>query len=208
MNLDDLKAEWRAEMEQTIRTIDLRVDSIKGDVSEIHRVVRLRDFWMIFVLLLGSGGTVFIRWLNGDAVGWLSQIGALAFAIASAVVTIALVRARKVTRSDDWTLRARLESEIEQLEKQSRLGDSVGSWLSGPMLPAIVLLSLGGYHDRTGSYAPNLSLWVYYFLCVAAYAFTYWLCRRETSKRLDPLLSRLKQLHRELVGNGDADVNR
>jgi hypothetical protein len=39
---------------------------------------------------------------------------------------------------------------------------------------------------------------------LAVYALTYWLCRRETSNRLDPLLARLKGLHRELVGNGDA----
>ena len=103
-------------------------------------------------------------------------------------------------RSDDWTLRARLESEIEQIEKQSRLGASVGFWFLAPMLPAIVLLSLGGYHDRTGSYVPDLSLWVYYVVCLAVYALTYWLCRRETSKRLEPLLARLKGLHRELVG--------
>ena len=206
MILDDLKAEWRAEMEYTSQTVDLRMDSIKSDVSEIHRVVRLRDFWMVFVLLLGSGGTVFIRWLNRDFIewGWLSQMGALAFVIGTAVVIFALFMARKVNRTDDWTLRARIESEIEQIEKQSRLGSGVGSWFLAPMLLAIVLSSLGGYHDRTGSYVPNLSLWVYYVVCLAMYALTYWLCRRETSKRLDPLLARLKGLHRELVGNGDA----
>jgi hypothetical protein len=206
MILDDLKTEWRAEMEYASQAVDLRMDSIKSDVSEIHRVVRLRDFWMVFALLLGSGGTVFIRWLNRDFIkwGWLSQMGALAFVIGTAVVIFALFMARKVNRTDDWTLRARIESEIEQIEKQSRLGSGVGSWFLAPMLLAIVLSSLGGYHDRTGSYVPNLSLWVYYVVCSAAYALTYWLCRRETSKRLDPLLTRLKGLHRELVGNGDA----
>jgi membrane protein implicated in regulation of membrane protease activity len=161
---------------------------------------------MVFVLLLGSGGTAFIPWLNRDFIewGWLSQMGALSFVIGTAVVIFALSMARKVNRTDDWTLRARIESEIEQIEKQSRLGSGVGSWFLAPMLLAIVLSSLGGYHDRTGSYVPNLSLWVYYVVCLAVYALTYWLCRRETSNRLDPLLARLKGLHRELVGNGDA----
>jgi hypothetical protein len=66
MILDELKAEWRAEMEYTSRTVDLRMDSIKSEVSETHRVVRLRDFWMVCVLLLGSGGSAFIRWLDRD----------------------------------------------------------------------------------------------------------------------------------------------
>lgn len=199
MNLDDLKAEWRTEMEHANHLSDLRLDVIKSDVSEIHRVVRLRDLWIFFVLALGSFGTVFIHWVNGDSVGWLSQLGVLSFVVASAFVGVALVRARKVTRSDDWTLRSRLESEIEGLEKQKRLAYGVGSWFLGPMLPAIVLLTLGGHHDRTGSYAPDLSLWVYYLVCVAVYGLTYWLCRREAEKSLGPLLTKLRGLHHELV---------
>lgn len=206
MILDDLKAEWRSEMEYTGQTVDLRMEGIKSDVSEIHRVIRLRDFWMVFVLLLGSGGTAFIRWLNRDFIewGWLSQMGAVAFVIGTAVVIFALFITQKTNRTDDWTLRARIESEIEQIEKQSRLGSGVGSWFLAPMLLPVILLSLGGYHDRTGSYVPNPSLWVYYVVCLAVCALTYWLCRRETRKRLDPLLARLKGLHRELVGKGEA----
>ena len=203
MNLDDLKSEWRTEME---RSVSLRMDHIQGDVAEIHRVVRLRDFWMIFVLLLGPGSTVVMRWLNGDVVGWLSQIGALALALSSVVATIALLKARRVARSEDSTLRARLESEIGQLEKQRRLGRGVGSWLLSPLFTAIVLLSLGARHDHTGSYLPSPLLWAYYALCAAVYAFTYWLCRRENSEKLSPLLSRLRRLHRDLVGSGDVEV--
>jgi hypothetical protein len=200
MKLDDLKAEWRIEMERANQVSDLRLDDIKGDVFEVHRVVRLRDFWIIFVLVLGSFGTVFVHWLNGDSVGRLSQVGILFFVVASAIVVLALLRARKSARSDDWTLRSRLESEIEQLEKQKKLGRGVGSWFLAPMLPALVLSSLGGYHDRTGSYIPGPSLWLYYLACAAGYGLTYWLCRREAEKSLAPLLARLKSLHRELVG--------
>jgi hypothetical protein len=199
MNLDDLKAEWRAEMEQANQMSDLRLDAVKGAVSEIRRVVRFRDLWFFFLLVLGSFGTVLIHWVNGDPVGWLSQLGVLSFVVAGGIAVLALVRARKVTRSDDWTLRSRIESEIEQLEKQKKLGYSVGSWFLAPMLPAIVFLSLGGYHDRTGSYVPDLSLSVYYLVCVAVYGLTLWLCRREAERSLGPLLTKLRRLHRELV---------
>jgi hypothetical protein len=131
-------------------------------------------------------------------------MGAIAFVVGTAVVIFVLFIARKTNRTDDWTLRARIESEIEQIEKQSRLGNGVGSWFLAPMLLPIILLSLGGYHDRTGSYPPNLSLWMYYIVCLAVCALTYGLCRRETGQRLDPLLARLKGLHRELVGNSEA----
>jgi hypothetical protein len=200
MNLDDLKAEWRIEMEHANQMSELRLDDIKSDVFEVHRVVRLRDFWMFCLLVLGSFGTVFIHWLNGDSVGRLSQIGILFFVVASAIVVFSLLRARKSARSDDWTLRSRLESEIEQLEKQKKLGYGVGSWFLAPMLPAIVLGSLGGYHDRTGSYIPGLSLWLYYLVCAAVYGLTYWLCRRDAERSLGPLLARLRRLHHELVG--------
>ena len=105
--------------------------------------------------MLGSFGTVFAHWLNGDSVGRLSQVGILFFVVASAIVVLALLRARKSARSDDWTLRSRLEIKIEQLEKQKKLGYGVGSWFLAPMLPALVLSSLGGYHDRTGELHPR-----------------------------------------------------
>jgi hypothetical protein len=199
MNLDDLKTEWRTEMERASQMSELRLDVIKGNVSEIHRAVRLRDVWFLLVLVLGSTGTVFIHWLDGDSLGWLSQLGILILVVASATIAFALLTARKVTNSDAWTLRSRLESEIEQLEKQEKLAYSVGSWFLAPMLPAIVFLSLGGYHDRTGSYVPDLSLSVYYLACIAVYGLTFWLCRREAKRSLGPLLTKLRRLHRALV---------
>lgn len=188
-------------MQHASHVPELHLAAIKGDVSEIHRVVRLRDLSCLFVLVFGSLGTVVFHWLSGDSLGWLSRLGVLTFVAASAIVAIALLKARKIARSDDWTLRSRLESEIEYLEKQKKLGYDVGSWFLVPMLPAIILLSLGGYHDRTGSYTPGPSLWVYYLVCVAVYGVTYWLCRREAEKSLGPLLTKVKSLHRELTEN-------
>ncbi len=188
-------------MQHATQMSELRLEALKGDVSEIHRVVRLRDLLFLFVLGLGSLGTVVFHWLSGDSPGWLSQLGVLAFATASAIIAIALFRARRIARADDWTLRSRLEAEIDYLEKQKRLGYGIGSWFLAPLLPAIVLASLGGYHDRTGSYAPDPTLWGYYLVCAGVYGLTYWLCRREAEKSLGPLLAKVKRLHRELTEN-------
>jgi hypothetical protein len=206
MNINDLRTAWRAEMEQGAPIAELRVDLIKREVSEVQRVVHLRDCWMILLLSLSAVGVPLIRWLNGDGIGHLSQLGMIAFAIASALAVSQLLGSRKVTGTDDWTLRARLESEIGQLEQQRGLGERIGSWFLGPMAPAIVLLSLGGYHDRTGSYAPSLSLWLYYLLCAAVFAIVYGTCRRAAHRRVDPLLSRLRQLQHELLVDHDAGV--
>lgn len=207
MNLDDLRTEWRTEMQRATRMPELRLAALQGAVSEIHRVVRLRDLLFWFVLALGSLGSVAFHWLSGDSPGWLSQLGVLSFVAAGAIVAVALLKARRIARADDWTLRSRLEAEIEYLEKQKQLAYGVGSWFLLPTLPAIVLLSLGGHHDQTGSYTPGASLWVYYLVCVLVFGLTYRLCRREAERSLGPLLARVKSLHRELTDSqGQAAV--
>ena len=102
------------------------MNAIISDVTKIHRAVRFRDFWMIFALAVGALLNVLFGWLTQEQVNWLSRLGVVVFIAATAVMTVALLRARSVTRSDDWTLRSRIEIEIERLEKQRRLLDRVG----------------------------------------------------------------------------------
>lgn len=199
MTLDDLKTEWRAEVETAGGSGDLQFDAVRRDVAEVQRVVRIRDVLIPLLLALAAFGAVLARWLSGEPVGLMSDAGIAVFVVASAVAGVALVKARRVTRTDDWTLRSRLEAEMERLERQKRLGSGVVAWFLGPMVPALVLLSLGGYHDRTGSYAPDASLWGYYAVCAAVYALTYWLCKREATRSVDPLLSRVRRLYHELA---------
>src|SRR5580704_11211537 len=108
MNINDLKPAWKAEMEQGVWIAALPVDPIKREVSEVHRLVHLRDCWMILLLSLSAVGVPLLRWLSGDGIGRLSQLGMIAFAIASALAVSQLLGSRKVNGTDDWTLRARL----------------------------------------------------------------------------------------------------
>ena len=149
MKLDDLKSAWQEEIGQSTPMEGLPMNAIINDVKKIHRAVRFRDFWMIFALAVGALLNVLFGWLTQEQVNWLSRLGVVVFIAATAVITVALLRARSVTGSDDWTLRSRIEIEIERLEKQRRLLDRVGSWFLLPMLIAITLGSLGGYHART-----------------------------------------------------------
>jgi amino acid transporter len=200
MKLDDLKAAWKEELDQSFRAEDLSMKAIMSDVTKIDRAIRFRDFCMIFALVLGALLYLIFGWLTQERVDLLSRFSVLAFIAATAVVSVALLRARRTTRSDDWTLRSRLEMEIEKLEKQRRLMNRVGYWFLLPMLIANGLSSLGGYDVRTGGHVPHATGWALFAGCGVLYGFTYWLVRREVTKKWDPLLARLRRLLADLSG--------
>src|SRR6185437_14365583 len=149
MKLDDLKAAWQQEIHQSVRVQGPAVKTIMGEMKKIDREVRFRDFWMIFALATGAVLYLVFGWLTRENIGWLSRLGVLAFVGATAVTSVALLRARGVTRSDDWTLRSRIEMEIEKLEKQRRLMNRVGYWFLLPMLFANGIALLGSEPART-----------------------------------------------------------
>jgi predicted permease len=176
------------------------MDAIMSDVKKINREVRFRDFWMIFALSSGALIYFIFGWLTQENVDSLSRLSVLVFIAATAVMSVALIRARSVTRSDDWTLRSRIEMEIERLEKQRRLMNRVGYWFLLPMLIANGISSLAGHHARTGSLVPDAPGMVIFATCALLYGFTYWLVRRETKRKWDPVLARLQRLHTDLLG--------
>ena len=198
MKLDDLKAAWKEEIDQSVR--GLPMTAIMDDVKKINREVRFRDFWMIFSLALGALGYLIFGWLTQENIDLLSRLGVLVFIAATTVMSVALLRARSVNRSDDWTLRSRIEMEIEKLEKQQRLMNRVGYWFVLPMLIANGISLLGGHHARTGSLVPDASGMAIFASYGLVYGFTYWLVRRETKRKWDPVLARLQRLHADLLG--------
>ena len=126
MKLDDLKAAWKKEVDQSFRAEDLSIKAIVSEVTKIDRAVRFRDVCMILAMVLGASLYFIFGWLTQENVDLLSRFSVLAFIAATAVMSIALLRARRTIRSDDWTLRSRLEMEIEKLERQRRLMNRVG----------------------------------------------------------------------------------
>lgn len=199
MKLEDLKAAWKEEINHSCRTEEFSMKTIMSDVAEIDRSVRFRDFWMILAMVLAASLYLVFGWLTQESIDLLSRFSVLAFIAATALMSIALLRARRSTRSDDWTLRSRLEMEIERLEKQQRLMNRVGYWFLLPILIANGLSSLGGYDVRTGSHVPNATGWALFAACVVLCGFTYWLVRREVKNKWDPVLARLRQLRAELL---------
>jgi hypothetical protein len=46
MKLDDLKAAWKQEIDQSVRVEGPPMTTIMSDVKKINREVQFRDFWM------------------------------------------------------------------------------------------------------------------------------------------------------------------
>jgi hypothetical protein len=76
----------------------------------------------------------------------------------------------------------------------------VGYWFLLPMLIANGISLLGGHHTRTESLVPDASGMAIFASCGLVYGFTYWLVRRETKRKWDPVLARLQRLHADLLG--------
>jgi len=74
------------------------------------------------------------------------------------------------------------------------------------LLTANALSSLGGYDVRTGSHVPNAAGWALFAGCCVVYGFTYWIVRREVTKKWDPVLARLRRLLADLLGATEAHV--
>jgi hypothetical protein len=205
MKLDELKAAWKEEIDQPLRTEELSMKEIMSDVSEIDRSVRFRDFCMIFALAGGALLYLIFGWLTQEKVDLLSRLSVLVFIVATIVMSVTLLRARRVFRSDDWTLRSRIEMEIEKLENQIKLMNRVGYWFLLPMLITNGLSLLGGYDVRTGSHAPSATGWMIFAACGVGYGFTYWLVRHELKKKWDPVLARLRRIHADLLGGSSPE---
>jgi drug/metabolite transporter (DMT)-like permease len=200
VQLDDLKAAWKQEIDQSARAEALPMDTIMSDVKKINRDVWFRDLSMIFALTMGALLYLIFGWLTQENVDSLSRLGVIVFIAATTVMSVALIRARRVARPDDWTLRSRIEMEIEKLEKQQRLMNRIGYWFVLPMLIANGISLLGGHHGRTGSLVPDAPGIAIFTTCALLYGITYWLVRRETKRKLSPVLARLQQLHADLLG--------
>lgn len=200
MDLDDLKAAWKREIDPSVQVEGRMLTTIMSDVRRIDREVWFRDFWMIFALVMGALLYSIFGWLTRENVDAWSRLGVLVFIGATSVMCVALIRARSITRADDWTLRSRIELEIEKLEKQQRLMNRVSYWFLLPLLIANGISVLGSQHARTGSLAPDASAIAIFAACGLVYILTCWWVRRETKRKWTPVLTRLQELHADLVG--------
>ncbi|HEY4211177.1 MAG TPA: hypothetical protein VGM84_06835 [Steroidobacteraceae bacterium] len=205
MNLDDLKKPWNAEVSQ--RSGMPFSETLRSTIANVRRDAQMRDFWMIAPLAVLAGGAVFFNWWTRDVVSVQSRIGVISIVTLAALVTVVLLYARRRSSYDDLTLKARLEREVDFLGRQVSVLLNVGYWFLLPMFLLGVVSSLMGHYERTGSYVPGLAFWRLHAVSLVVCLMAFWLCRREAQRKLAPLASHLKQLHRDLVSRSAGDSN-
>ena len=142
MNLEDLKTQWRTEM-QVSSGGDLRLDRIKGDVAEWNRETLFGNSVAIIASVCGCVLAVIFGWLTQEVVRPEQKLAIIAYVIFTMWLTYSLLKSRRVSRSDAWTLRARLEIEIERLGRQRNLSGEITSdaHFSHPQLSPMALYS-------------------------------------------------------------------
>lgn len=197
MELDQLKNQWRKEMELTQQNSGLAFTDVKEKVSRFNKAVFYRDCSEIAAALLVAFFVTY-RLLTTAQVGWLTYFGNGITIGACLFIVFMLLKSKRVTLNGDWTLASRIDIEITSLESQKKLLQSVASWYIAPIMLGVVLSSLGSYYDKTGSYIPDMGLWIYFGSCLALSIFIYWLNRRAANKKIEPVLTAVKNLRKQL----------
>lgn len=198
MQLDDLKNTWEKEMTVEEDLIDF--EGIRRQVDEFDR--RAKATW--FIELFACAGiivvlsAVWLVWLPTKELHPLFHVGMFAMIASAAFVAWKIIWGRRISITDDWTLSAKLNIQIEKREKEAKLLKSIAHWYLSPLFLAIILSSYGGYVQRTGSYIPNSVTWIYWAVCLGLYIGIYFLNQYSVRTKIQPVLNRLYALRREL----------
>mgnify|MGYP003441313432 CR=1 FL=1 len=200
MELDQLKNQWRKEMEMTSTSKMPSFEELKHKVVKLDRSIYFRDFGEISVAALMIA-VLSYRLLAHQIMGTLTQIGTGFLILTCVFIIYKLLKTRLPSGNDDWIISSRITSEITKLEKQIQLTSNILPWYLMPIFISIVLITLGAEHERTGSYFPNTFLVYYYMCCVLLGGVIYWLNLRVAKKKFGPILDELRKLQKELESN-------
>lgn len=198
MQLDDLKNTWEKEM--TVKEGLIDFECIRCQVDKFDR--RAKAAWLIELFACAGiiivSNAVWLVWLPTKELHPLFHLGMFSMIASAAFVAWKMVWGRRISGTDDWTLSARLNIQIEKREKEARLLKSTAYWYLTPLFFAIILSSYGGYVQRTGSYIPDSSTWIYWAVCLGLYIGIYFFNQYSVRTKIQPVLDRLYALRREL----------
>lgn len=175
-------------------------EGLRRQVDEFDR--RATTTWVMelfacagIIIVLGA---FWLVWLPTKELHPLFHIGMFAMIASAAFVAWKIVWGRRISGNDDWTLSAKLYIQIEKREKEAKLLKNIAYWYLSPFFLAIILLSYGGYVQRTGSYIPDNVIWIYWAICLGLYIGIYFLNQYSVRTKIQPVLNRLYALRREL----------
>jgi hypothetical protein len=201
MNIDDLKQNWREEMNADINTDSLSYETLVHDVSEIDRQARFGRNVIVCLTLAIIVLFGFVLFVAKPDLGLFERTGMIAMAGLFCYFSYAQIQSVMSSEVENWTLARRLEIEIEKIQKQVSLTRSMPLRLLLPMFLLVILISFSGYYERTGSLVPNSQLILYFAGCVVLFGGTAWGYLRSERKKLTPLLNKLRELQHQLMAD-------
>lgn len=197
MKFDDLKADWKAEIESDKNTQDLSplITLLAKETSKADKSIKFRDSVEIFVSLFMIP---FWSWKLFYSVSVVQSIGLWIAILACLYIPYKLIKAKQVDAPKDHSVMAFLQVEKIKIENQKKLLESVAIWYISPLMLAIVLITAGGSVNEAGIPIIKTHLAIYYGFCVLLIIGIYYLNKRAVKKQVLPLLNKVKQRISEL----------
>lgn len=206
MNWTDWEIVWRrqelprgeaAEVEEIKRTFEAKR-------QRLARSVTLRNVSETVAAMIVAAALVLIWWQVG-ADGWPFGIALAIVAGVAGVFVCDQRRSRRNRVAPDAILRAKVEAEIAELQRQRRLMTRVAVWYLSPvaLVVAITLATLY-VHQKPWERSP-LFVAVFSLVYVSLNIWAWRVNRREVRRRIDPRLAELQKLRQQLTGQPPDD---
>lgn len=193
MTLDEYRDAWQEqELDDEHEDIEEVLSDVKERSEEYDRTIFWRDVREIGAAVLVGG---LFGWWAVSAEALLARIGALIVVAGAALVVWKLRRARGPDAEElaGRPVRERLEAELEKVETQIELLESVLWWYLGPVGLGLVVIVLSGGVE--GWFEP-----VYLTGLVAFFGVVWWLNQQAVECTHRPRRDELARLLRRLDG--------
>jgi hypothetical protein len=192
MKLDDLKANWNAEIASDNCTQDLSpmIKLLAKETSKMDKSIKRRDILEISIALLLIP---IWSWKLFYSASLVQSIGLWIAILACLYIPYKLIRAKQVEAPKDNSVMAFLQVEKTKIENQKKLLESIAVWYISPLMLAIVLITAGATVDELGIPRLTEQLAIYYGFCMLLNIGIYFLNKRAVKKQLLPLLDKIKQ---------------
>ena len=198
MELDQLKTQWRKEMNTIQRLDEAMFSDLQNQVSLLNKFSLYEDLrdvslWL-FVALLFS-----FHWLIAENVIWLERLGLVIILATCLFISYTTLKVRARYHTEDWTIAAKVANEISRIENKSRLLMQTASWYLLPLYVGLLLVPISRLLNKTSAYHLDAAHGYYFLFCVFMGFVGYWWSRRVIKQRYTPVLSKLKDLREELA---------
>lgn len=209
MNWSDYEAAWKRQELPVGETADIA--ELKRNF-ETQRRKFLGGLWLRDMMEAAAGVVVAIScgriWWKEGRDGWPIGFAILLVLFVTAIFVRERMLARRRRLGADATLLTKLDSNILELERQRRLLTKVWAWYLGPIALSLVIVRWTVTRNRP-TWDPVRDprfIVVSTLICVALFAWVWWMNTRAVKTRIDPRLAELRKLRRGLSSSEDFPV--